>query len=166
MATSCTSASRPEGSDVEDLLHYEDFPLGEVVTFGRWDVTADDIRSFAEEFDPQPFHLDEKAGRDSILGGLSASGWHVCAMMNRLMHDAYIGRSASMGSFGIAETRWLKPVLVGDVLTMRRTTLEKRVSGSRPEMGIITFRWEAVDETGAVKTEMTGVNLIRVRGGA
>jgi len=149
---------------VRDLLHYEDFPAGEVRAYGRWEVTPEEIVEFAAEFDPQPFHLDAEAGRDSILGGLSASGWHVCAMMNRMMVDAYLGRSASMGSFGIKEMKWLKPVLAGDVLTIRRTTLEKRVSARRPEMGIVTFRWEAVDEKGTVKAEMTGVNLVRLRG--
>lgn len=147
----------------EELLHYEDFPVGEVVTYGHWEVTPEEIVEFAAEFDPQPFHLDAEAGRASVLGGLSASGWHVCAMMNRMMIDAYMGRSASMGSFGIREMKWLRPVLAGDVLCVRRTTLDKRVSASRPEMGIITFRWEAIDARGVVKAEMTGVNLIRTR---
>lgn len=145
------------------LLYYEDFPEGEVITYGRWEVTAADIVDFAKHFDPQPFHLDEEAGKESILGGLAASGWHVCAMMNRMMVDAYLGRSAGMGSFGIAEMKWLRPVLAGEVLTIRRTTIEKRISRKRPEMGIITFRFEAIDVHGRVASEMTGTNLIRTR---
>ncbi|MGE0211020.1 MAG: MaoC family dehydratase [Parvibaculaceae bacterium] len=148
---------------MDGLLHYEDFPEGEVITYGRWEVTAADIVDFARDFDPQPFHLDEEAGKDSILGGLAASGWHVCAMMNRMMVDAYLGRAASMGSFGIAEMKWMRPVLAGDVLTIRRTTLDKRVSRKRPEMGILTFRFEAIDAQGTVTSEMTGTNLVRTR---
>lgn len=148
---------------MDGLLHYEDFPEGEIITYGRWEVTADEIIDFAKDFDPQPFHLDEAAGRESILSGLAASGWHVCAMMNRMMVDAYLGRSAGMGSFGIAEMKWKRPVLAGDVLTIRRTTLEKRISRTRPEMGIITFRFEAINAQGTVTSEMTGTNLIRTR---
>jgi acyl dehydratase len=148
---------------LDGRLHYEDFPEGEVIAYGRWEVTAADIVDFARDFDPQAFHLDEKAGKDSILGGLAASGWHVCAMMNRMMVDAYLGRSAGMGSFGIAEMKWKRPVLAGDVLTIRRTTLEKRISRTRPGMGIVTFRFEAMDAEGAVTSEMTGTNLIRTR---
>jgi acyl dehydratase len=146
-----------------ELLHYEDFPAGEVATYGRYEVTAEEIKAFAAEFDPQPFHLDERAGAASLLGGLSASGWHVCAIMNRMMVDAYLGRAASMGSFGVNEMKWLRPVRPGDVLSVRRTTLERRVSGKRPEMGILTFRWELLDAEGAVKAEMTGINLVRTR---
>ena len=96
-----------------DLLHYEDFPAGEVIVYGAYEVTADEIKAFAGEFDPQPFHLDEEAGRASILGGLCASGWHVCAMLNRMNVDAYLVRSAAMGSFGLEEVKWLRPVFAG-----------------------------------------------------
>jgi acyl dehydratase len=149
----------------EDLLHYEDFPVGEMATFGPRTVTREEIIAFAREFDAQPFHLDEAAARASLLGGLCASGWHVCALMNRISIDGYIGRSASLGSFGIREMRWIRPVLPGDELCVRRTTLEKRVSEKRPYMGIITFRWEGM--VGEVmKAEMVGIGLVRVRGAA
>ena len=146
----------------DDLLHYEDFPVGEVAVFGPHTVTREEIIAFAREFDPQAFHLDEAAARQSLLGELCASGWHVCAIMNRISIDGYIGRSASLGSFGIREMRWVRPVLPGDVLNVRRTTLEKRISAKCPHMGIITFRWEGmVGET--LKAAMTGVGLVRVR---
>jgi acyl dehydratase len=149
----------------EDLLHYEDFPVGEMATFGPRTVTREEIIAFAREFDAQPFHLDEAAAKASLLGGLCASGWHVCALMNRISIDGYIGRSASLGSFGIREMRWIRPVLPGDELCVRRTTLEKRVSEKRPYMGIITFRWEGM--VGEVmKAEMVGIGLVRVRGAA
>lgn len=146
----------------DDLLHYEDFPVGEVASFGPRTVTREEIIAFAREFDPQGFHLDEEAARGSLLGELCASGWHVCALMNRIAIDGYIGRSASLGSFGVREMRWIRPLFPGDALSVRRTTLEKRVSQKRPHMGIVTFRWEGlVGET--LKAEMVGYGLVRVR---
>jgi acyl dehydratase len=144
-------------------LFFEDFPVGQVVEYGSYEVTAEEIVSFAREFDPQPFHLDEKAARASMLGGLCASGWHVCAIMMRMMVDGYFGRTASMGSTGIDEMKWLKPVFAGDRLSCRRTTLAARVSGKRPEMGIVTLRWELFDTAAEKKAEMVGINLIKVR---
>ncbi|MDP9137688.1 MAG: MaoC family dehydratase [Pseudomonadota bacterium] len=147
----------------QPLLHFEDFPLGEVFEYGSYRVTAEEIVGFAREFDPQPFHIDAAAAEASILGGLCASGWHTCAIMMRMMVDGYLGRSASMGSSGIEETRWLKPVYAGDTLTCRRTTLEARRSARRPEMGVLRFRWELFNLDGDRKTEMTGVTFIRAR---
>lgn len=142
------------------LRHYEDFEVGETREFGRYEVTADEIKAFAREFDPQPFHLDEEAGRNSILGGLCASGWHTCAMLMRMMVDGYLGSSASLGSPGIDEVKWLKPVFPGEVLAARYTVLAKRLSSKTPETGIVTMRWE-VFAGPEKKMEVTGVNLIR-----
>ena len=146
-----------------ELLHYEDFPDGEVVTYGAYEVTAEEIKAFAAEYDPQPFHLDEEAGRASILGGLAASGWHVCAMFNRMNVDAYVARSASMGSFGVEEVRWLRPVFAGETLSTRRSTLERRVSARRPEMGIIKFHWQVMNQDHELKLDTRGFNLFKVR---
>jgi acyl dehydratase len=147
-----------------ELLHFEDFPVGEVVEFGDYLVTAEEIVEFAREFDPQPFHVDEEAAKASLLGGLSASGWHVCAIIMRMMVDGYYGRTASMGSTGIDDMQWIKPVRPGDRLSCRRTTLEARISAKRPEMGIVTLRYEIFDAVAEKKAEMTGINLIKVRG--
>ncbi len=147
------------------LLHFEDFPVGEIITYGSYQVTADEIIDFARQFDPQPFHVDAAAARASILGDLCASGWHICAIMMRMMVDGYLGRSASMGSSGIEETRWLKPVFAGETLSCRRTTLEARRSKRRPEMGVLRFRWELFNLDGDKKSEMTGVTFIRSRSG-
>jgi acyl dehydratase len=146
------------------LLHFEDFPVGEVIEYGSYLVSAEEILDFAQEFDPQPFHMDEDAAKASLLGGLSASGWHVCAIIMRMMVDGYYGRTASMGSTGIDEVKWLKPVRPGDRLSCRRTTLETRVSARRPDMGIVKMRYELLDATSEEKAEMTGINLIKVRG--
>lgn len=149
---------------MRELLHFEDFPVGEVVEFGNYLVTAEEILEFAREFDPQPFHIDEEVAKASLLRGLSASGWHVCAIIMRMMVDGYYGRTASMGSTGIDEMKWLKPVRPGDRLSCRRTTLETRVSAKRPEMGIVKLRYEIFDAASEKKAEMTGINLVKARG--
>jgi acyl dehydratase len=156
--------AEPSGA-ISELLHYEDFPVGEVVTYGAYRVTAEEIKGFAAEYDPQPFHLDEEAGRASVLGALCASGWHVCAILNRLNVDAYMARSAGMGSFGVEEVKWLRPVFPGETLSTRRNTLERRVSARRPEMGIIKFHWQIVNQAGEIKLDTVGYNLFKVRGG-
>jgi acyl dehydratase len=148
---------------MSDLLHFEDFSVGESRDLGTYAVTAEEIKSFAREFDPQFFHLDEDRAKASVLGGLSASGWHTCGIVMRLMVDGYLGRTAGMGSPGLDEVRWLKPVYAGETLLGRMTVLAKRQSKSRPEMGLITMKWEARSATGETKIDMTGVNLIKVR---
>ena len=148
---------------MSDLLHYEDFSVGESWDLGAYRVTAEEIKGFAREFDPQFFHLDEDRAKSSVLGGLSASGWHTCGMLMRLMVDGYLNRTAAMGSPGLEEVKWLKPVYAGETLTGRMTVLAKRQSKSRPEMGLITMRWDARSTDGETKIDMTGINLIKVR---
>jgi acyl dehydratase len=138
--------------------YYEDFIEGSVATFGPRVVTREEIVAFAAEFDPQPLHLDEAAARDSLLGGLSASGWHACAIMMRFLADNVLAGSSSMGSPGIDEMHWRKPLRPGDRISYRRTVLEKRVSNSRPEMGLIRFRHELVNEAG--ETVLESLNTI------
>jgi acyl dehydratase len=157
---SCISALRPE---VSDLLHYEDFGEGQVFDLGPYAVTREEVFAFAREFDPQAFHLDEAFAEASVLKGLSASGWHTCAMLMRMACDAYLGRSAGMGSNGIDEVKWLKPVYVGETLGGRMIVVARRVSSKRPELGILTCRWELFNERGEKKIEQTGVNFMRVR---
>lgn len=147
-----------------DLLHFEDMPVGEVLISQTHEVTADEIKAFAAEFDPQPFHLNEADGARSIAGALSASGWHTLAMTQRLMFDAYLHRAASMGSFGVEEVKWLKPVFPGDILTLRCEILDARVSTSRPEMGILTMHWQTFNQNDEVKLDMRGTGLLKVRG--
>ena len=145
------------------LRHYEDFAEGEVRDFGRYEVTREEIIAFAEEFDPQPFHLDDAAALASPLDGLAASGWHVCAMLMRMMCDGYLLETAGMGSPGIDEMKWLKPVRPDDMLTARYTVLSRRVSAKRPDMGIVSMRYDVFDQRAERKCEMTGINLIKLR---
>lgn len=145
-------------------LHFEDFPVGETVLLDPvHEVTRDDIVTFASQFDPQDFHLDDEAAKDTLLGGLAASGWHSCAIVMRLMSDGYISRSAGLGSPGLDEVRWLKPVRPGDRLRLRRTCLAARRSASRPDMGICTFLWELLNAADAVVLDMRGQQMFKIR---
>jgi acyl dehydratase len=146
----------------EDLLHYEDFPVGEVFEFGDKLVTKEEIIEFASEFDPQPHHLDENAARASMLGVLSASGWHSCAMQMRMIVDGFWIKAAALGGAGVDETRWMKPVKVGDRLRIRRTTLDKHTSKSKPHMGFLKFRFDMFNQTEQVM-ETTGTFIVAVR---
>jgi acyl dehydratase len=146
-----------------EFLHFEDFELGQVIDLGSYPVTADEIREFANEFDPQRFHLDSKAAEASLLGGLAASGWHVCSMFMRLLADGWLNKTASMGSNGVPEVKWLKPVYAGETLSGAVTIISKRVSSKRPEMGIFQCLFELTSEAGEKKTEMTAVVFMRVK---
>src|SRR6202035_184128 len=116
-------------------LHWEDFAAGQTAEYGAYEVTADEIKEFAAEFDPQPMHLDEEAARASMVGGLCASGWHTCAIMMRIIADGFIVDSSSLGGTGCGEVKWLAPVRPGDRLHVRTHVIDTRVSKSRPDMG-------------------------------
>jgi len=133
---------------------YEDFEVGQTIELGSRVVRAEEIIEFASEFDPQSFHLDEEAGRASILGGLSASGWHSCAMLMRMLCDGLLLNSTSQGAPGIDTLRWRKPVLAGDTLNARTTVLAKRVSQKRPSIGLVTCRHELINQRGETVLEM------------
>ena len=142
---------------------FEDFVEGTSIDLGSKTVSAAEIIAFASEFDPQPMHLDEAAGRASILGGLSASGWHTCAIFMRMMCDAFLLDSTSQGAPGIEYARWKKPVLAGDTLTGRSTVVARRSSNSRPRIGLVTFRHELFNQKGenVFELENTGMFLKR-----
>jgi acyl dehydratase len=129
---------------------FEDFVPGDITTYGAYPVTKEEIIAFAADFDPQPFHLDEEAGRASMLGGLAASGWHSCAILMRINCDQFVVGSTSMGGPGVDEVKWLKPVCPGDVLSVRREVLEARPSASKPDRGIVRFRFELMNHKGEV----------------
>jgi acyl dehydratase len=127
-------------------LHWEDFQPGAVAVYGPRLVTREEIVAFAAEFDPQPMHLDEAAASATLLGGLGASGWHSCCLLMRMIADGFILDSSSMGSPGIDEVRWLRPLRPGTRIRVRSTVLEKRESKSRPEMGMVKFNFEIFDD--------------------
>ena len=147
-------------------LTFEDFPPGHFGTFGPRHVCREEILEFAAEFDPQPMHLDEVAASKSMLEGLAASGWHLCAIMMRMMADGFITRAASLGSPGVDEVRWLSPLRPGDDLTLDVDVLEARASKTRPELGIVKFKCTARNAKGEALCEMTSPILIKRREGA
>ena len=124
---------------MSDVLHFEDFHLGQRFAFGHYEVTKEEIVEFASQFDPQPHHLSEEAGKKTILGGLSASGWHICSMAMRMMVDGLIHRMANRGGVGSREGRWMKPVRPGDVLRLEVEVAELKEPKSLPGVGFVTF---------------------------
>lgn len=143
--------------------YWEDFPPGTVREFGATRVTREAVLEFARQFDPQPFHLDDVAAEASLFGRLSASGWHTCAMTMRMMCDDYLLDAASLGSPGIDQLRWLKPVYPGDTLRARLTILEARPMNSRPEVGLLRSRWEVMNQHGDCVLTMEGWGMFRRR---
>lgn len=136
--------------------YWEDLAVGQVQEFGATTVTREAVLAFAAQFDPQPFHLDEAAAKASLFGGLSASGWHTCAMAMRMMCDGYLLNSSSLGSPGVDNLRWLKPVLPGDTLSVRMTIVEARPMASRPQVGLVRSSWEVLNQRAQVVLSMQG----------
>jgi acyl dehydratase len=147
-------------------LTLEDFKLGHFGSFGPRHVTREEILAFAAEFDPQPMHLDEEAAKRSLLGGLAGSGWHLCSIMMRMMFDGFIGRTASLGSPGVNELRWLAPLRPGDDLTLDMNVTEARVSRSRPQTGIVTFHGVVRNAAGLTLCEIVTPIIVKRRADA
>lgn len=121
---------------------FEDFNPGDEIDLGAYRFTREEIVEFASEFDPAPFHMEEEAGRDSMLGGLAASGWHICCAAMRMMCDSFLLESAGQGAPGIENVRWLNPVFPGSTMTGQAIILESKRSRSRPGIGLVRFRFE------------------------
>ena len=148
------------------VLTFEDFKPGHFGTFGPRRVTREEILAFAAEFDPQPMHLDEAAASRTMLKGLSGSGWHLCSVMMRMLCDGFIGRTASLGSPGVNEVRWLAPLRPDDELMLDVEVAEARLSNSRPDTGIVTFRNVIRNAAGQALCEMVSPIMVRRRAGA
>jgi len=141
------------------MRFYEDMQVGQLREVGSFTFSADGIKSFAAQFDPQPFHLDEAAGRNSLFGGLAASGWHVASVcMKLIVADAQrLARDAAARgetvavwgpSPGFRELRWIKPVLAGDTISFASEVEARRASDSRPEWGILQIRNTGTNQRG------------------
>lgn len=143
--------------------YWEDFPVGTVLTFGAMEVRREDTLAFAHQFDPQPFHIDDDAAAASLFGRLTASGWHTCAMAMRMMCDGYLLHSASLGSPGVDQLRWLKPVFPGDTLHMRHTIVEARVMKSRPTVGLTRGESVVLNQHDEAVLSMQGWAMMRLR---
>jgi acyl dehydratase len=143
-----------------DDRYFEDYVEGDVHTFGSIAVEADEIISFAKRFDPQSFHVDPEAAKRTPFGGLIASGWHTSALMMRLSFEHYLSHVASLGSPGIDELRWPKPVRPGDTLSLRVTVLKAVPSRSKPDRGVVTSLIEVLNQANEVVMSLKAINLI------
>jgi len=139
--------------------YWEDFAPGRVFESGTRTLSEEDILRFAREWDPQTYHTDAEAARRSPFGGLIASGWQTAAVCMRLMCDSYLLETSCVGSPGLDELRWTKPVRPGDTLRMRSTVIESAPSGKQPNRGTVVFRWEILNQNGEVALSMLGRQL-------
>jgi acyl dehydratase len=146
-------------------LYLEDHVPGSVYQFGSIPVEEKDIVDFAERYDPQVFHVDPEAAKRTSFGGLVASGWHTVALAMRLLVDHRLSRMANLGSPGVDDLRWLKPVRPGDILSVRLTILEARRSQSKPDRGIVRGLIEVLNYSGEVVATWKGVNIVLCRNG-
>jgi len=143
--------------------YWEDMAVGSVRDLGTVTMSADEIQDFARKFDPQPFHVDEEAAKQSIFGSLCASGWHTAALAMKLTVENFLLEAASMGSPGVENLRWLKPVYPGDTLRLEQSVLEARALRSRPEIGLVRSRWEMFNQDGNKVMQMEGYGMFRRR---
>jgi acyl dehydratase len=143
----------------EHKYWWEDFAAGSVREFGGVTVSKESILRFAREFDPQPFHVDEEAAKRSPFGGLIASGWQTCSLMMRMACDAFLLDSSSVGSPGMDNIKWLKPVRPGDTLRVRLTVKEARVLKSRPNVGIVRNFWQVLNQDGEEVMQSEGYGM-------
>lgn len=138
----------------KQYVYFEDFTKGDLIELAGWSVTKEEVIEFATQFDPQPFHLDEQAGRESPLGGLAASGWHTVSAFMRSFVNRVLEDAMGMGSPGIDYLNWLYPVYPGDTITGRLKIIETRVSNSNPSIGLVKFALSSVNQKGTKVLEM------------
>ena len=144
-------------------IYFEDLPAGWARESTPRTITREEMLAFAREYDPQPFHLDEAAAKDSIYGGLIGSGWLTVSVMMRLLWDTLLKDAVSLGSPGADEVRWLKPVRPGDTLRARFTILEAIPSRSKPDRGVLKTLTEMVNQHGEVVMTLRGLGLFARR---
>ena len=140
-------------------IYFEDFQVGQVYELGSHTVTEEKIISFATEFDPQPFHIDAGLAAETIYGGIIASGLHTASIFMRLLYDGLLCRSASMGSPGQDELRWVRPVRPGDTLSARGTVEELIPSKSKPDRGLVRTHYEVFNQAGDIVMTMRGLGM-------
>ena len=146
------------------MIYFEDLEIGKRASFGRYDVTREEVIEFAKKYDPQAFHLDDEVAAKTHFGRLSASGWHTCAMtMAMMVENMKNVKQAGLGSPGVDQLMWKRPVYPGDTLRVESEVIEKRRSKSRPEMGLFKSRAKVFNQNDDVVLEMTSNGLIAVR---
>jgi acyl dehydratase len=142
------------------MKFFEDITVGDQRAFGEFQITKDEITEFARKYDPQPFHLDEEAAKESMFGGLVASGWQTAAICMRLTVEN-ITDVATLGGLGVDNLRWHTPLRPGDTLRVRTEVLEKRVSGSRDDRGYVTRHFEGVTDDGTRIISYEAIEIVR-----
>ena len=146
------------------MIYFEDLEIGRETQFGSYEVTREEVLEFARKYDPQPFHLSDEAAARTYFGRLSASGWHTCAMtMGVIARHVVDEEQAGLGSPGIDELRWLKPVYPGDTLTVRGEIIEKTPSRSKPDLGSFRTKTTVTNQDGVPVLTFTSIVLIRRR---
>ena len=146
-----------------DDRYFEDFLAGEVYTYGSVTLDEESIIAFARQYDPQAFHIDPEAAKDSVYGGLIASGWHTMAAAMRILVDHVISPASSLGSPGCDELRWLRPVRPGDSLSVRFEIVSSRRSRSKPDRGLVASRVEVLNQRDEVVMTLQTTLLAKVR---
>ncbi len=146
-----------------DDRYFEDYVPGAVHEFGAIEVKESEMIDFARRFDPQPFHTDPLAAKESVFGGLIASGWYTASLMMRLFVDHYLSHVASLSSPGVDKLRWLKPVRPGDKLSLRVTVSETKRSRSKPDRGIVHSYIEVLNQNAEIVMTMKAMNLLARR---
>ena len=145
------------------MLYFEDHVVGSGWEFGSILVDEKEMIAFAKQYDPQVFHANPEAAKKTAFGGLIASGWHTGSLAMRLIVDHRLSRVANLGSPGIDEVRWWKPVRSGDMLSVRLAILEKRRSQSKPDRGIVKLSIEVLNQSGEVVMSWKGTNIVLCR---
>jgi acyl dehydratase len=139
--------------------YWEDFTPGRMFEYGSRTLSEAEIIRFASDWDPQRFHTDAQRAKATPYGGIIASGWHTGCVLMRFMCDAYLNEASCIGSPGIEEWRFALPVRPGDTLRYRGTVLEARPSASKPDRGIVKFRWELLNQNDEVPVVMVGTQF-------
>jgi len=146
------------------MIYFDDLEIGQETLFGHYDVTREEVIEFAQKYDPQPFHLNDEAAARTHFGRLAASGWHTCAMtMAVIARHVVATDQAGLGSPGIDELRWIKPVFPGDRLTVTGTIVEKTPSRSKPEIGSFRTATRVTNQDGVDVMRFTSIVLMRRR---
>ncbi len=146
------------------MIYFEDVEVGQSTYFGSYDVTREEVIEFARKYDPQPFHLSDEAAAKTHFGRLAASGWHSCAMtMAVIARHVVDSEQAGLGSPGVDELRWLKPVYPGDTLHVSSTVVEKRPSQSKPEIGSLRSATTVTNQHSEPVLRFTSIVLMRRR---
>jgi len=143
--------------------YFEDYELAATYLAGEFMLSEADIFDFAQRFDPQPFHLDRDAAKASHFGGIVASGWHTASAMMRVIVDGFVSSVAGMGSPGVEQIRWLKPVRPNERLKVLVTIEQLRRSASKPDRGLCHTLMEVVDDQGEVRMTVRSVGMVRCR---